>query len=400
MGHAQLAVVGGARDHRPRAQRARVGGVAERGQQAPDLLVDDLVQVGVEVDVVAPGVVVVEGADVGRLAELHQRVHGRLVAQVLVDGRRQRHAQVAELRARVAPDLVLRRVAEHVVRVDQRDDEAERLGQVLPGEPPFDLARVVGVPALVRRAGVAAAERLGLGVAAGVRRLPVGEAVVALDALGVGVGPLAPVDRLAQVPLALQGDVVAALAQVRRERVDPRRQLRLPAALRAEAQQPAYEAVGQALARDLPASGQARHRAQHVGQVALVGEQVALGQREGHAMPRRIGAGQEAGPARRAHRRRREGAVEADPGAAQLGVVGHQLVEPGLVGGPVLRRALLVGDQQDQVGLVHRPLVPGEPVDRHDPILPVERVVVVGGQRAARDPSVRAGARGETGGCP
>ena len=49
---AHLAVVGAADDHRARAQRAGIVGVAERRQDPADLLVDDPVQVGVEVDVV------------------------------------------------------------------------------------------------------------------------------------------------------------------------------------------------------------------------------------------------------------------------------------------------------------------------------------------------------------
>ena len=144
--------------------------------------------------------------------------------------------------------------------------------------------------------------------------------------------------------------MVAALAQQRGERVEAGQQLGLVAALRPEPQQPAQEAAGQAPARNLAAAPQPGERAQHVGHVAAVGEQVALGERELDPVTRRILAGQDARPAGRAHRRGTEGAREADAGPAQLRVVRHQLVEPGRVRRPVLRSALLIGDQQDQVG--------------------------------------------------
>ena len=111
----------------------------------------------------------------------HQRVHGRLAARFSSTVGGSSHAEVAELAGGVAAGPVGGRVAEHVVRVDERDDQAERLGQLGPAEPALDLARVDLVPALPL-AGVAAAEVLGLRVLARVGGLPVGEAVVALDA--------------------------------------------------------------------------------------------------------------------------------------------------------------------------------------------------------------------------
>ena len=44
---------------------------------------------------------------------------------------------------------------------------------------------------------------------------------------------------------------------------------------------------------------------------------------------------------------------EGEPGARELGVVRHELPQPAGLVGPVLRLALLVGDQQDEVGTVH-----------------------------------------------
>jgi hypothetical protein len=227
----------------------------------------------------------------------------------------------------------------------------ERLRQVGLREPRLHLPRVVLVPALVRRPGVATPEVLGLRVAAGVGRLPVGEAVVALDARGVLVGPLAvPVDRFGQVPLALDRDVVAALAQERREVVDPRRQLRLLAGVGTETQQSAREGPREPSARDGAAHRQVARLAQHVGRVARIGVEVVLGHRQRHPVARRVLPGEEARAARRAHRGGGERARKAHPGPAQLGVVGHEPAEPAVVRRPVHRRALLVGDEEYEIG--------------------------------------------------
>src|SRR5204863_7750380 len=118
-----------------------------------------------------------------------------------------------------------RRIAQHVMRIHQREDEAERLGQAGLAQPALHLPRVVLVPTLAAEARAAAAEGLGLGVAAGVWRLPLAEAVVALEPRRVRLTPLPP-DRLRQVPLALEHHVIAALPQQRAERGNPRLELR------------------------------------------------------------------------------------------------------------------------------------------------------------------------------
>ena len=59
------------------------------------------------------------------------------------------------LRSHVSTAHVLGRVAEHVVRVDERDDEAEGLRQVGTPEPALGLPRVELVPSLPQGAGVA-----------------------------------------------------------------------------------------------------------------------------------------------------------------------------------------------------------------------------------------------------
>jgi hypothetical protein len=201
----------------------------------------------------------------------------------------------------------------------------------------------------VRGAGVAAAERLGLRVAARVRRLPVREAVVALDALRVRGAPLAAADGLREMPLALQRDVVAALAQPRRERVDSRWQLGLVSALGTEPEKPAGKGAGKAPAGHLAGRREAGNGADHVGKVARVGEQVALGQRQRDPVTRGVLSRQEARAARRAHRGRGERAREVDPRPPQLGVVGRERIEPPRILGPVLRRTLLIGDEEDEV---------------------------------------------------
>ena len=103
----------------------------------------------------------------------------------------QAHAQVAEFRARVPAAHVLGRIAEHVVRVHQGDHKAEGLREVGALQPALGLLGVDLVPALAERARVARAEVLGLGVLAGVRRLPVGESVVPSQALRVRWRPAA-----------------------------------------------------------------------------------------------------------------------------------------------------------------------------------------------------------------
>ncbi len=236
MRHRHLAVVRGADDHGARAERPGIRRVAERGEQPPDLAVHHPVQVRVEVHVTLLLRAAAQRAQVRRLPQLHQRLHRRLVAQVLVHRGRQRHVDVVELSGAVPAGLIRRRVAEHVVRVHQGEDQAERLGQLGPRQPALDLPCVVLVPALAARTGIASAERRGLRVPACVRRLPLREAPVALDPRRVGAGPVVAADRLGQVPLALEGHVVAALAQQRAERGRAGAELRLAAALRPEPQ--------------------------------------------------------------------------------------------------------------------------------------------------------------------
>jgi hypothetical protein len=170
-------VVGTTDQDGARAQGARVGGIAQRRQDPADLPVDHPVEVRVEVDVVQLLATIAERAHVGRHPHLHEGVDSGLARQVLVNGGRQPNPQLAELLHRVSAALERGRIAEHIVRIDQRDDQAEGLGQVLASEPLLDLAGVDLVPALAL-SGVAAAEVLGLRVLPRVGRLPVGEAIL------------------------------------------------------------------------------------------------------------------------------------------------------------------------------------------------------------------------------
>ena len=228
-------------------------------------------QVSVEVDVVLLLAPPLDCSDVRRLPELREGLDGRLVAQVLVDRRRQGHAQAPELLRRVPAPLVGGRVAEHIVWVDEREDEAEGLRELRSRKPCLHLPGVILVPAFVRGARVATAERLGFRVAARVGGLPVREAVVALDALRVRGTPLPALDRLGEVPLAFDCNVVTAFAQQCRERVDPWRQLGLVAALGTEPEEAAGKGESQAPTGCLTAGREARDGPQHVGQVARVG---------------------------------------------------------------------------------------------------------------------------------
>ena len=237
--------------------------------------------------------------------------------------------------------------------VDERDDQAERLRRALPPEPALDLLGVELVPALPV-GGVAAAEVLGLGVLAGVGRLPIEESVLALDPLGVGLGPPAqhrvlPAGGMGQVPLALVGDVVPALAEQAPDRGHRGRQLGLAAGARPDPQQAARELLDHSPRRCLAAAQDARHRRYDGGGVARVRPQVGRGQRQLHPVLGGVAAGEQRRPARRAHRGVAEGVVEGQARPRELGVVRHQLAQPAGVIGPVPGPALLIGDQQEQV---------------------------------------------------
>ena len=145
---------------------------------------------------------------------------------------------------------------------------------------------------------------------------------------------VAAVERLGEVPLALERHVVAALAQQRAPAsAMPGRQLGLVAALGPEPQHAAGERARHAAARHLAAQRQPRRGPQHVRHVLRVGKQVALGQRQRHAVARRIGAGEHARAARRAHRGGDEGAREVMPvrrSSASLGISASS--QPGSAG--------------------------------------------------------------------
>ncbi len=269
MGEPHLAVVGDPGDDRPRTQGARLTGIAQGFQQAPDLLVDELLEVGVEVHVIELRPARAQRADVGDLPELHQRMNARLLGERLVDRGGQRHVEMAKVLAPIAacPERV--GVAEHVVGVDERDDQAERLGQVLLPEEALDLADVVLVPAHSRPPSGAAAEMAGFDVLARVGRLPATEAEVALRSARRRLAPVVPAgQRRREVPLALVDDGVAGLSQARPQRRDLGRELRLPAAVRPKPQQSAKEGSGETGAGNVPVRGKAGHLPDHRGEMA------------------------------------------------------------------------------------------------------------------------------------
>ena len=353
MGEAHLPVVGAPEDHRPRADRVRVGGVTERGHHPAQLLVDHPVQVGVEVDVLELLPLVLERAQVGRHPHLHQLVDRGFVAQGLVDRRGQLHAEVDEPALLVPAADMLGRIAEDVVGVDQGDDQAEGLGEIGPAEPALDLARVDLVPAETEWAGVARSEVLGLGVLARVGRLPVREAVFVPQPVGIGRRPAAEhvaAGRMGQVPLALVGDLVAAAPEQVGEALGLGPQLRLVARARAGLDEAPSEVTESAAPRSVRAAHHAGQLPDDRGRVAEVGAQVGLGVGEGDAVLRGIAAGQEGRPARRAHRGVGEGAVEGEAVLLERVLVRCQVAQPPREVGPMAGIALLIGDQQEDVG--------------------------------------------------
>ena len=330
-----------AHDDRPRAQRGGVARVAERGDETPDVAIDETLQVRVEADVVAPRRVVAQRPQQQRQAEAHQAMRGRLRAQVLAHRRRQPDLQVGPVGRAVAAPVVGGGIGEHVVGVDERDDQGERLAEVLAGEVGLGLGGEHVVPARA-----AAAEVLGLDVLAGVGRLPLGEAVVGRQALGVGRAPCSA-QRAGEVPLALVGDLVAARAQQRGEVGQGGIELGLGAVAGADPGEHPEEVGQPAHRRDPFAAGRGGEDRGHVAEVRL-GATGGQGQRAavlgGHE------AGQEGCPARRAHARVARRLREAQAGPAQLRVGRHQRVDPARLVGPVARGALLVGDHHQDVG--------------------------------------------------
>ena len=203
--------------------------------------------------------------------------------------------------ARLVVGLPVAREAEHVVGIDQRDHQAEGALAGASRAALEELERLLEVGGVV--AGAAAAEVLGPRVAAGVGRDPALEPVrreLLRGQLPVAGRPLA------EVPLAAPVHVVATVAQHRAEV----RQVR------------GEDPLGR---RERP----------------------VVGERVDHAVLGRHQPGQEAGPARAAHRRVAGRLVEAHPVPQEPGPRGHVLL--GEARRPVHRRALLVGDDEDDV---------------------------------------------------
>ena len=291
-------------------------------------------QVGVEVDVVELCPLTLERPEVGTHPDPHQCLDGGLATQVLVGCRRQAHPEPSELLRRVAADPVGGRVAEHVVRVDERDDEAERLREPGSGEPALDLLDVDLVPALAI-ARVAAAEVLGLRVLARVRRIPVGEPVIVGEPAGVGGQPAAQLPdadrgaaRVGEVPFALVGDLVSGRAEQRRETRGIGAELGLAAGARAEAQRAAGELLQHPATRGRAATEDLGHRPDRARQVARVRAQVGGGQRQADPVLGGEATGEQRRAARRAHRRVGVAVAEAEPRARELGLVRGQLAQP------------------------------------------------------------------------
>jgi hypothetical protein len=124
----------------------------------------------------------------------------------------------------------------------------------------------------------------------------------------------------------------------------------MPGAL-VETKQAAPELLQQPTARSRSAAQEASERAHRVGGVTGVRSQVGLGQRQRHAVLGGVEPGEERRPARGAHRGVAEAVREGESGAGELGIVGHQLPYPSGLVRPMARCALLIGDQQDDVGL-------------------------------------------------
>ena len=249
------------------------------------------------------------------------------------------------------------------MRVDERDDEAEGLRQVGAPQPALGLPRVELVPALAQRAGVAGPEVLGLRVLSGVGRLPVGEPVVASQPIGVGWRPAA--QQRAGRPTGGSG----ATCPCRRPHTRP------PGASGrgwecSGCSSGSLPDFGPSWSRPRPNPRIARRRG--APGVRRMSRSVAVtagrfrgsGRRSAwvwvRVTPCWAGYWPVSSVARlgRAHRRVAERPTEGEPGVRQPLIVRHQIAKPARILGPVARVALLVGDQQQDVG---RSRAHGEP---------------------------------------
>ncbi|MFY9826013.1 MAG: hypothetical protein WAM82_31880 [Thermoanaerobaculia bacterium] len=340
-------------------------GLLERFEHLQDLLVHDLAEVGVEAAVAELGLRVAggdrAGAGVADDAELRLRLG--LGRQVLVPGRRPVDGQVHELLGAVPPGLVEgravdrhctdARIGQHVVGIDQGDDEAERLLGVVGLEEveharQFELlvghlAVLGGLAVPVEEAlivvGGAAAHVGDRQVVAGVGHGPAIEAPALGELLHVRLGPVFLVDAvgrilhvvggLGEVPLALVDDVVVRGLQDLGQVLEIAGHHPLAALLDVEG-----DLLGEALA--------ARLR-----DVLLDGGDVVELEDLGDAVLRGIEAGEHRDAGGRAGAGVRVGAGEADPMLAQPAHRGQVLLLPPL--GPVGVAALLVGDDDHEV---------------------------------------------------
>ncbi len=315
-----LAVVGGGDQERVVEHAPGL----ERVEDLDQVGVRGLHQVAVEVQVVA--LLPLRPDRAGEVEDATELpLHPGLRREILVGGRR-RLDLPREPRLVITRVVVGRRVHEDVVRIDQRDDEEE--GLLVRGGRAQVIERPLGTrhrgPLGVHEAAVVVGDPAGLLgdvlVGAGIRWVPALEPVL----VDVGGHPGVAVGRLDAVKLALVDGRVAGGARDRRRVREVGRELDL---------------------RVLPR----RHvRLERVLDAVLGGE-VAAEQRRAR---------------RRAHAGVREGTVEGQAVALQLGEPRH--VAPRPPRREVLNRPLLIGDEEDHVHArrLGRGLTPAGPLRR------------------------------------
>ena len=221
MAQTVLAVVHGADDQGLIEQAGAGGGFIPRvedGQQLPDLRIHLFHQVGVEIQVLA--------LDRGRRQRPQPRRQcgeqlpmraGLLVdLQILPDRRWQGNGRVGRSHPTgivVAAGLIGLGVADHVMRIHQRQDEAEGLGRGMVPAVPQEGHRVIHKPGVM--GGGSAAKILLRRVPSGIGRIPAVKTVardIVFNGFHIGSDGV-----FAHVPLPLVHDVVAGLFQTRGE---------------------------------------------------------------------------------------------------------------------------------------------------------------------------------------
>lgn len=302
--HAHLAVVGQADHQRLVGEAGAFHFFIQLVDEEADLPIDQPQHVAVEIEVLLLLVGALEEPERQVGCDIDLRLCGGLVVagQVFVDRLRQLDGPLQEVVVVAVVEPF--GIAEHIVRVDEREHQA--IGLHIAAGAPLAHALQVGDGLLHIRlvvVGEAAAEVLGRRILTGIGGDPAFEAIHR----NIRRTGSAAVFAFAQVPLAAVLYIVTGVVE----------------------------------------------HARHVGQCVVerdlgVGVAAALGERLRDVVLRRVSAGKQRSPAGRAHAGITESALEAEAVALKERKRGQVVLLP--IVGEVLRGTFLVGDDEDEIG--------------------------------------------------